>query len=507
MTLRSVITVSFLLAAAYNAAGQEGETFYLSNRAFLDTFQGRTAYTELVARKDNGGLINLSESPDSYLTGAATESYCRVSDKLSFYGKLSWTYFQGKDMGGQILMDPEYNPVNFLETSETNRGIKKKETYNLQGGLSYRLGRRWSVGAGVNYTCADQTKIKDPRFNSVWMDIDAHAGAMFRATNKVLLGAALTYRNTLELLNSGIYGTTDKQYFIQSDRGGFLGTVTELSGDTGHISVNNSRPMSNSFWGASLQFASEGVFTSEIWASSRNGYYGRKSSGTVTFFEFNGLEGGVSGNLKMGNGHLLSISAKAATLNNIENKYQYVTIPGQSTQVKYTGKDAIFQRITMNARLAYSWTGEERLAAGIALEARNRDQKTSIYPFYRTQKVASAGADLWLRYLIPAGRTNISAEAHALTGGGWGTPKDDGSSASASATTIRSFDNYLNKQFEYETAVRAGGILAVTLTLPAYGKVTPYIRIGDQFISLLKAPEYLEGASRNTATITLGCNF
>lgn len=513
MILRRLFTVSVLLAAAFSAAGQEGEAYFLSNRAFLDTFQGRTASAELSARKDDGKLISLSQSPDSYTAGAATESFFRVSDKLTFYGKMSWKYFQGKDMGSQILINPEYNPVNFLENSEDNKGTKKGETYNLTGGMSYRLGRRWAAGVGVNYTSADRTKIKDPRYTSIWMDIDAHAGIMFRATDKLLLGASLQYRNTLEQVRAGIYGTTDKQYYIQSDKGGFLGTMTELAGDYNHISTENIRPMSNQFWGIALQVALDGVLTSQIWARTRDGYFGRRSSTTATFFEFKGFEAGYDGKFSFPAGHALSLSASLETLNNTENKFRYITPTGKNTKVEYTGKDAIFNRTCLYGLLGYSWHSsatagcKPRLQLGINMEAKVRTQKTTLYPLYRIQKVNYAGADIWGRFSFPTGKSTMSAELHALAGGGMGTPNQDGTVASASATSIRSFDTYLYRQFEYETAARAGACLAVTCTLPSFGKVIPYVTVKDRYITLLSAPQYLEGASRNTATITLGCNF
>lgn len=512
MSIRRLFTVSVLLAAAICSYGQEGEASFLSNRAFLDTYQGRTAFAQLFGKKDDGELISLSQSPDSYLTGAVTESFCHISDKVSFYGKLSWHYFQGKDMGGQVLMDPEYNPVNFLESTETTKGIKKRETYCLSGGMSYRLGPRWAAGAGINYTSADQTKIKDPRFSNIWMDIDAHAGIMFRATDRLHFGASLKYRNTLEQVRGGIYGTTDKQYFIQTDKGGFLGTVAELTGDYNYIPVSESRPMSNTFVGVSFQAAKEGVFTSELFVNKRDGYYGRQSSTKATYFVFGGIEGGLRGKVMAGN-HRLSLSTTAEILNNVENKFKFITPSGQNTVVEYTGKDAIFNRTCLYGLLGYSWQSsatagnKPRLQLGINMEAKARNQKTTLYPLYRIQKVNYAGIDIWGRYSFPIGQTIISTEMHALAGSGMGTPNQDGTVASASATSIRSFDTYLYKQFEYETAARAGADIAVTCTLPAFGKVIPYVTVKDRYISLLKAPEYLEGSSRNSATITLGCNF
>ena len=149
MRIRRILIAVSILDAAYSAAGQDNSGIkdyaltrdcnpylFLSNSAFLDTFQGRIATMDLTGRKENGNLVSLNQSPDSYTVGAGTESFLRLSHKLTFFGKVRWQYFSGKEMGGQVLINPGYNPVNFLESTEDTKGIKKRETYNLRGGLS-----------------------------------------------------------------------------------------------------------------------------------------------------------------------------------------------------------------------------------------------------------------------------------------------------------------------------------------------------------------------------------
>lgn len=521
MTSRYSLIAALLLAAASTAVGQDKGDYYqytatnpyleLSNAAFLNTFQGRIGTIKTDFRKQDGDFISLTESPDSWQTGALTESYFRVGDNLSFFGKMHWQYFQGKNMGGQIMMDPEYNPVNFLEGSLENKGIKKRETYNLVGGLSYKLGKRFAAGLKLDYTSADQTKIKDPRFSNIWMDIDANAGLSFRFAKKSIVGVSFLYRNTLEQVRGGKYGETDKQYYIQTDKGGFYGTVTELSGQYNHISDESARPMENRFYGIAAQLVISDRFYSEFWARERSGYFGRKSSSTATFFEFSGAEMGYDGKLLLPFGrslHMLALSARMETLTNNENKFKYITPSGQSThQVNYTGQDKILSRTGIYMDMSYSWYWGSTFAAGIKSGARLRNGKTTLYPFWRKYKDSYSETEIWGRYAFPAGPCRISVEAHALYGGGGGVPKQDGSEFEASSKTIRSFDDYLYRQFEYDTAARAGGDFSVKCSLPKYGMFVPYISVEDNYISLLKAPEYLDGASRNTATITLGCNF
>ena len=79
--------------------------------------------------------------------------------------------------------------------------------------------------------------------------------------------------------------------------------------------------------------------------------------------------------------------------------------------------------------------------------------------------------------------------------------------ASTSTTTLRSFDTYLDKDFEFDTATRAGARVALKFEKDINGHLAPYIIISDSFLSLLTEPEYLDGRTRNVALLTLGCSF
>lgn len=527
MALHRYFTALCLLCAAFTAAGQtepvrdfrftvDNHPFLsLSNPALLDGFNGLMARAEADFRKDNGKLISLTESPDSWQAGAGAEAYKRCGERLTFYGKMAWQHFSGKDMGGQVLIDPAYNPVNFLESSPLTKGNKTRERYELAGGLSYKIGPRWALGFQMNYTSADQTKIRDPRFSNVWMDLDVNAGATFKASDKLVLGASLQFRNTLELVKGGIYGVTDQQYFVQTDKGGFFGTTSPVDGDYNYISVTNPRPMMNYFLGGALQVVVNNRFSNELRLRYRTGYYGRKSSSTATFFEFDGVQGDYKGKLLLPSGKNLQVVALEAgmeSLTNRENKFQYVTPTGQNTVVNYTGQDVILKRTRLDARLSYTFhKGVDNqgtsLTLGARLDGRMLNQTTTLFPLTRKQQVISYGADLYGSKRFQAGKVRLTAELHALFGGGFVTPKEDSTSASTSSTSIKSYDDYLNQYFEYETALRTGGQVALTCSLPSLGRCLPYLTLWDRYLTLTSAPAYLEGAGRNVAGISIGCNF
>lgn len=514
------------LCSAVSAAGQgELRNFQFmvnsnpgtasSNPAFLDAWTGKLSMAELSFEKENGELRALDESADSWTLTALTESYYRISDKIDFHGLLSWSNFQGKGMGGQILLDPSYNPVNFLENTESTLGTKKKEFYTLSGGMSYEVNDRLSVGFSSFYQAGDMNKIKDPRFSNIWMDLDLDAGVRYVVSDFLSLGASLKWRNTLEQVKGQISGATGKQYFIDTDKGGFFGTVAELSGDYNYISESNARPMNNNWYGGAIQAGIRDVYCGELSFMMRNGYFGRKASASATYFEFSGMQLGYDGALDIPSGknlHHAVLHAAYGTLSNDENIIKYNTPPGGNTVVVYGGQNHILDRSTIEASADYCWihdaaSGNPDFAAGARADFRSMSQETVLYPYYRRHGYSHVEAELYSQKSFSAGRIFICIDAAVCGYAGFGTKKDDGSYASSSSTSLKSFDSYLDKHFEFETAPRAGARLSLSFILPIKGGITPYISISDRFISLIGENEYLAGKTRNLAAVKLGCDF
>lgn len=487
-----------------------------SNPATLALWQGKLSIVEIAGEKGNGELIPLEGSADDFSLKASTESYCRISDKTVFHGRLAWSDFNGKGMSGPILMNPSYNPVNFYENDPSNSGMKKRELYSLDGGLSLNLGNRWSAGARIEYEAGDQTKVKDPRFANVWMDLGIDAGACYKLTDHFTLGASVEFRNTLEQLRGGIFGMTDRQYYFQTDKGGFFGTVSELAGDSNHIPTTEQRPLSNRFIGGSLQGILAGRMSNELTFSLRDGYYGKKASTSAVYFEFSGIELGYNGVFVIPSGkgtHRAALSFKLGTLSNDENSYRETHPAGGNTVIEYTGRNHILDRTDINASLNWRWYHGRKgnhpaVTVGAAAAFFSRSQSTTIYPYYRNQSYTHAQLTLYARKCFHIGKMCciVDGSLHGRAGGG--VPKEDGTLASSSSTTLKSFDYYLERHFEYETAPRAGASAAVTFAhIFGKGAMEPYVRISDNFTTLVKKAEYLDGQTRNVASIAIGCNF
>ena len=514
------------LCLAVNAAGQgtvrdhqfvweTSPYLMLSNPAAVSFWDGKLSMAELSFEKHNGGLYGLDQSPDSWELTAGTESYCRISDLIAFHGKLSWADFQGKDMGGPILMNTSYNPVGFYENTLETVGAKKRELYTMGGQIALSPWERWSFGAGVSYQAGDQTKVKDPRFSNVWMDLDVNAGLTWKTADWLTLGASLRWRNTQEMIKGGIYGTTDKQYFISTDKGGFFGSTAELAGDYNYVPDSSPRPMINDWYEAALQFVIGQVFSSELSFAKREGYYGSKSSTTATFFEFGGIKAAYEGLVLIPSGSNLqriAMSFSYETLGNNENAFRYDTPEGGNTVVVYTGQNHISDRTIMDVALDWRWyggieNGRPAFMLGVRGGWNSLVQSTIIYPFWRKNSAMQANAELFGRKSFISGRNIFSIDASALYAFGYGTKSRDGAYVQTTSKTLHSFDTYLDRHFEFVTAPRAGASLAFTYTLCASEKVAPYVKLSDTFTTLLAAPEFLDGGTRNVALITLGCTF
>ena len=198
-------------------------------------------------------------------------------------------------------------------------------------------------------------------------------------------------------------------------------------------------------------------------------------------------------------------------LSKLTNSYVYKTEAGLSTKIEYTGQNETLTRLDLDARAAYKW---EKGLSGYrpdwvltaSADAFTRRQNTLFYPSSRHQDYLNLTMNL-------GGERNVKTPSACFTFAAglrfaWGTgdPKTD-SSLSEGSTKLKSFDDWLYRQYEYDTAARAGGSLSFTWSLLRFGRIVPYLKLSDRFVSLLSEPEYLQGRTRNEAALTLGINF
>ncbi len=466
--------------------------------------------------KENGSLIPLEGSPDCWTAGAQTQSYRRVSDKLVFSGALQYSQFRGNGMGSQILMNPGNNAVNFLEEDLSTVGKKRRETYSLSGGLSWSFNDRLSAGIQIDYTAADQAKFKDPRFLNTRMDLNLAPGVMFKISDSFLLGGNLIYDHSIEQLSAGNFGTVEKTYYILVDQGAFMGGKEEFTGDIGYVSDDNIRPLVDDHYGLSLQVAAgkRTRFYGKLSGSWRTGYFGSRTSTSVVFCEFKGPEASFEGVLDLHSGvnlHRIALTGGMKMLTNYTNSYTHKHTAGMNTVVEYHGQNRTVDKNSFAGSLAYSfhkdvrgfrpaWLIQARADAGL------KSISTVIYPDYRDQSFLQTAFTLDAERNIIRKNNCFTVKIAAGFAAGFGNAKTDGSYTGGSSK-VKSFDDWLNRQFEFDTAPRAGASLDLAWTLLRYNKLAPYIKLSESFDSLLSESQYLDGRTRNLAAVTLGCNF
>ena len=166
----------------------------------------------------------------------------------------------------------------------------------------------------------------------------------------------------------------------------------------------------------------------------------------------------------------------------------------------------------MNARVAYKW--EKGLSGfrpdwmlSASVEGNLRNQNVDFYPSRRHQDYLNLSAQV-------AGERNVKRASDCFTFAAglsflWGTgdPKTDDAVSNTGTSKLKSFDEWLYRQFEYDTAARAGASLSFTWSLLRYKGLIPYLTVSDRFVSLLATPQYLQGGFRNEAMLTVGVNF
>ncbi|MBO4571108.1 MAG: hypothetical protein J5699_04210 [Bacteroidales bacterium] len=528
MKLRFPLTGILILCLAAGAAGQgrvldfaqvTGSNPLLSyGNASLMASLDEANFSEATISfaKENGDIIPLEGSPDSWNLDVLTQSFRRVSDRLVFSGRLGYSFFRGNEMGGQVLINPQESAISFLEEDTSTLGVKQREVYSLNGALSYSLSRRLSAGVKIDYTSADQTKFRDPRFLSMLMDLKVAPGVTFWKSSGFVLGGNLLWRHSVEQLSAGTFGTMDRQYFVLVNQGGFLGSREYFEGDVGYVSLSNTRPLADNGYGLALQVAAgrSTRFHAQLSGLWRDGYYGSRTSTSVVFCEFSGPEAGLETSLIIPRGrniHKLDFSGGAKILYNYTNSYSYKTETGMTSVVVYNGQNKTMSRSRYAAHLGYNL---KKNAAGYrpdwefkaSADALMQQRKTILYPDYRDDSYMNLSLDLSAERNIKRETGCISLGAAVFGFAGTGNPKTDGS-YSAGSSKVKSFDDWLFRQFEYDTAMRAGGEFSFTWTWLRPRRIAPYLMVSDRFTSLLQAPQYLDGRFRNAAQVTLGCNF
>lgn len=492
---------------SYNAAG------------LLSLPVNNISLVEASFTKNNGGFVNYYQSDNSYDIGIRTESFYRLNPKIVMYGKVSYDNFQGKNMTGSAFLDPYYNLFDIVESDPERLGKKQIETYHLIGSLGVAVTQKFSLGAKIDYTTANYAKMRDLRHINSWLDLTLTAGGCYRFNKVVDLGLNYFYRRSVESIKFQISGESSKIYESLISYGGFYGMEEVFIGESGYAS-SAAQPLFNRFHGASLQinfkFSPQVSWFNELTFKDRSGYYGERSSKTVTFYEQNATILEYNGQLSVNRPqtvHTLKIAAAYEKGTGDENIYKMSSGSSDGNSVvEYFGSNEVSSRKTLQASAVYTLNlGVKAFQPTWILKGGGdlwqRNLKTSIYPYYRKHSTTSTRVYLsGLRNII-TNRNMYSIRLGTGYGFGSGTLKNDGLYADVSGDqeTPKESDYYLNREFEYLTASRisAGGGFCYSRFFKK--GFTGYIGVDYDFVKAFDV-EYLD-SSAGVFSFKIGCSF
>lgn len=467
-------------------------------------------------QKANGGFKNYLQSDNSYQWGAGTESFYRLHKNVTVYGLVSYDNFKGKNMQGTALADPSKHPLSFEDNTDTTLGDKKSEQYHLAGGVSAQLTPKFVLGGKVNYQASDYVKLKDLRYQNRLFDLDASLGGLYKVSNRLELGINYNYNKRVESLLFAIHGNTDKQYLVFINYGNFLGT-TELFGEAGYTDdrrpfVNNANEISVQ---TNIKISPEVDFFNEFSFNTRKGYFGKKGTTAVMFTEHDASKYEYSGTVqlrKSKNLHRLQLHGAYESLTNNLNIYRKETNAGGVSRIVYYGQNEVFTQDITSASLVYwSYLGLANNIAqwviNLGIDYTDKNQKTTIYPFYRKQNLSFWKIDgIVTKNLIRSdhmwsfsfGVAAASGSGNKYTDALYQTPSEN-------QRAPLSRDAYLNQEYEFLTKTRVAIEPAIQYSKLVNNNTAAYIKLGTQYTRAFDV-SYL-GKSYNNASISIGCFF
>lgn len=490
-----------------------------SNAAQIGTVAvNKMSMLELSFDKDNGGWRNYFESDNSYRFGAHTESYYRLSKRVTLYGNVLYDNFHGQNMTGSMLLDPYSAPFDIVENTTENSGRKQKETYGLSAGVGVNLFKGLNFGAQIDYTAINYAKMKDMRHINTLLDLNVSAGVSYSLPKFLEVGVNYIYRRNIESLYFNMYGTTDKQYFSLISYGSFFGTW-EMLGETGYTTINTAQPLVRLQKGGAaqinLKLAPRFSFFNEFTYLMTDGFYGIRASNKLQYSTNDGTTMQYCGILTYaGNAalHRLKLCAAMESLTNNENIYRRQTDENSVTTIEYLGVNEMLSRdqTKLSAEYTASWGVEnfnpkwEVRATGAYFQ---RKQTVSVYPFYRKSDVNTmeGSASILRSFVRQKGMWKVCLGGGYGTGSG--TPKDDGHYAppSSSQAAPRQSDEYLNWEFEYLTANRFN-VNASVRYARFFKRFSAYIEAAGSYTSA-QGVEYVAGNNFTSISIKAGCTF
>lgn len=466
----------------------EQRNFWLTsgNAAALTTYGDSTiAYGAVRYSYDGGNLRPLTEGRRQHTYGGEVQSYCRLSERVVAYGKITYTNRTGTEMSGSMLYPTaELLPFDLVDDSLGNAGDKQAELFRLNGAVGWNVWRGLSVGARVDYTAGDYAKHRDLRHTNTLMNLDTRVNVFYSLSDDAAVGAGFLYRRNTETMAFKAYGTTDRVFKTLIDYANRVGTV-ETFGSDGFTDDTQEQPLFTEYAGVTAQGSWHGLYADMAYRH-RTGYYGRQSQYTVSHARHSGDDVSLSLRYQLPStaGRLVWIDATVNTekLTAERNNYRRVTAT-ENTSVKYY---EYYEPTKMS---------DKTQTYGTAAVTGYWKPAGDIYLFR-----LHAGMDYWYRrqtaYLYP---TQLTAHSHAIT-----------PFANARRGFLFSNSGLMTVQLGYAmtfgSTKQLAAQAAVTYEMPVSGTtVRPHISLSYGFRTGLD--DATKGLSRNTLAVSAGCTF
>lgn len=443
---RTLISTLFVLLAAA-ASGQQRYDDAVRHNAWnmgggvagLRCDSLSTSYAEIYALKEGGGMKPSYASDDSWNFGAQMRSILRM-EKISFAGGFGFDYFRGRNMCGSMFGEPGYYPVDILEFTP---GVKIRETYTFDGGLSAELGRGLLLGVGIDFEAGSYSKRKDLRHKNNILDFGVMPSLTYRFADGAA-GVTYIFAKRGESLSANEYGISSETYDAFFDKGICFGEQSLWTGNGIHLDYSgvSGFPVREFANGAMVQAEWHGVYA-DVSYRRRTGRTGEKQT---IWHEFAADDIAAHAAANFGGRWFVRASFSLSGQTNNENVLNSVTDNGVTTDRKF-GSNTVFARNTTAASLEAEYcTARWLIVAGGRWRSLER-LSTLSYPHWRshTMNFGELFAD--------ARATFGSFEVSLSVAGGKGGSEMSGDGADDSDYPLCRTD-FLAAETEWYTAAR-----------------------------------------------------
>ena len=478
----------------------------------------KLSLVEIGLQGSRGDYVNFHQPAQSFAVDVITESYFRYSQKTVLYGKIGYMNLQGKECGGSVFLTPDKNPFDIIEFDEADKGEKRQEKYHLVGALSFDASEKLSLGAKIDFESVNYAKFKDLRHSNKLLNLKTVAGLSYRFSPRLEMAANYLYRRNIEEVSFYIEGLAETYYSLVS-HGGFWGQKEQFD-KTGFLSESETRPLVDIFHGGGLRLnytSSRIHFLNEFTYTLRDGYFGKRGSGSLYLSEHNSdilTYSGTFSYAKGKNKHFFCVSAEKEDIENYQTSYKIVLEPNGFSYYEYYDPVRIGTKFRTQASMYYVyWHNMNELIPSWALKAgfrrKNRDLTAIFYPYYREQNIKSNTVDL-------SGERNLAKGIHRyqITLGasyqfGDGNPMNDGSYATPSETSKKPamLNELAQKEFEYLTGQHLNLNAGFRYSRPFPSlNVDAYAALGYACTQAFDI-QYLPNNYFHEVVLRLGCSF